>query len=72
MITAYHHPGFAAPLGEHVMPMRKFALVADAVHAEALARVQAPAPIAEGDLLRAHTPSRRSSRGRQRSIPRCC
>jgi len=56
MITAYHHPGFAVPLGEHVMPMRKFALVADAVHAEALARVQAPAPIAEGDLLRAHTP----------------
>ena len=29
VITAYHHPGFAAPIGDHVMPMRKFQLVAD-------------------------------------------
>ncbi len=31
VITAYHHPGFAAPIGDHVMPMRKFQLVADAL-----------------------------------------
>ena len=43
MITAYHHAGFAAPLGDHVMPMRKFQLVADAVGAAGLAQVEAPA-----------------------------
>jgi len=55
MITAYHHAGFAAPLGDHVMPMGKFQLVADAVEAAGLARVEAPAPIAAGDLRRVHT-----------------
>ena len=29
MIRAYYHPGFVAPIGEHIMPMRKFALVAE-------------------------------------------
>ena len=29
MITTYCHPGYAAPLGEHIMPIRKFGLVAD-------------------------------------------
>jgi acetoin utilization deacetylase AcuC-like enzyme len=55
MITAYHHPGFAAPLGDHVMPMRKFQLVADTVAAAGLARVAAPAPIAEREVRRVHT-----------------
>jgi len=55
MITAYHHPDFAAPIGDHVMPMRKFQLVADAVRTAGLARVEAPAPIGEDDLLRVHT-----------------
>jgi acetoin utilization deacetylase AcuC-like enzyme len=55
MITAYHHAGFAAPLGDHVMPMRKFQLVADAVRAAGLAEVEAPAPIVESALRRVHT-----------------
>ena len=55
MITAYHHPGFAAPIGDHVMPMRKFQLVADAVACRAGVRVEAPAPIETEALLRVHT-----------------
>ena len=55
MITAYHHAGFAAPLGDHVMPMWKFQLVADAVRAAALARVEEPAPLDEAALRLVHT-----------------
>lgn len=57
MITAYHHPGFAAPIGNHVMPMRKFQLVADGLAGRPFARVEAPAPIAREALLRVHTPA---------------
>jgi len=55
VITAYHHAGFAAPLGDHVMPMRKFQLVADALAGRAGVKVVAPPPIAPADLLRVHT-----------------
>ena len=55
MITAYHDPGFAAPIGDHVMPMRKFQLVADAIAHRDGVRVEAPAPVAPEDLLRVHT-----------------
>jgi acetoin utilization deacetylase AcuC-like enzyme len=55
VITAYHHPDFAAPIGEHVMPMRKFQLVADGLAGRAGVRVEAPAPVAPEDLLRVHT-----------------
>jgi acetoin utilization deacetylase AcuC-like enzyme len=57
VITAYHHPGFAAPIGAHVMPMRKFQLVADALASRPDVRVVAPEPIAPEDLLRVHTPA---------------
>jgi acetoin utilization deacetylase AcuC-like enzyme len=55
VITAYHHPDFAAPIGDHVMPMRKFQLVADGLAGRSGVRVEAPAPIAAEDLLRVHT-----------------
>jgi acetoin utilization deacetylase AcuC-like enzyme len=55
VITAYHHPGFAAPIGDHVMPMRKFQLVADGLAGRASVRVEAPAPVAPEDLRRVHT-----------------
>jgi acetoin utilization deacetylase AcuC-like enzyme len=55
VITAYHHPGFAAPIGDHVMPMRKFQLVADKLAGRAGVRVEAPPPVDEQDLLRVHT-----------------
>jgi acetoin utilization deacetylase AcuC-like enzyme len=56
VITAYHHPDFAAPIGQHVMPMRKFQMVADGLAGNPFARVEAPAPVSEADLLRVHTP----------------
>jgi len=57
LITAFHHPGFAAPIGNHVMPMRKFQLVADGLAGRPFARVEAPAPIPREALLRVHTPA---------------
>jgi len=55
VIVAYHHPGFAADIGTHVMPMRKFALVAEAVAAWPDVRVEAPERAGVDDLLRVHT-----------------
>ena len=55
MITTFHHPGFAAPIGDHVMPMQKFGLVAEALRGDARVRLVEPAPLTEADLLRVHT-----------------
>jgi acetoin utilization deacetylase AcuC-like enzyme len=55
VITAFHHPGFAAPIGEHVMPMRKFQLVADGLSGRRGVRVEAPLPIDPERLLSVHT-----------------
>jgi acetoin utilization deacetylase AcuC-like enzyme len=56
MITAYHHAGFAAPIGEaHLMPMRKFAMVADAVRQLPGIVMREPAPLDPSDLLRVHS-----------------
>ncbi len=57
MITAYYHPGYAAPIGTHVMPITKFSLVADALRKEPRVRLEEPAPLTEADLLRVHTPA---------------
>lgn len=54
-IVAYHHPGFAADIGDHVMPMRKFQMVADGLGAFPNVRVDAPTPVTDADLLRVHT-----------------
>jgi acetoin utilization deacetylase AcuC-like enzyme len=56
MITAFYHPAFAAPIGEHIMPMHKFALVAEGLKAIAGVRLAEPAPVTEDDLRRVHTP----------------
>jgi len=56
VITAYHDPGFAAPIGEqHVMPMRKFQLVADGVASWPSVRVEAPRALDPAELRRTHT-----------------
>jgi acetoin utilization deacetylase AcuC-like enzyme len=52
----FYDPGFAAPIGEHIMPMRKFALVAGEVRAW-LPQVimEKPEPLTREDLLMVHT-----------------
>ena len=54
-ITAYYHPGYAAPIGDHVMPITKFSLVADGLRDDPRVRLEEPAPLTETDLLRVHT-----------------
>jgi acetoin utilization deacetylase AcuC-like enzyme len=56
MISAYYHPGFAGPIGEHIMPMRKFGMVADGLKTRPDVRLVEPAPVTDEDLLRVHTP----------------
>ncbi len=56
MIRVYHDPGFAAPIGKHIMPMHKFQLVADGVRAMGLFDIQPPRPATIDELLRVHTP----------------
>lgn len=54
-ITAYYHPGYAAPIGKHVMPITKFSLIADGLRNDARVRLEEPDPLTEADLLRVHT-----------------
>ena len=54
-ITAYYHPGYAAPIGDHVMPITKFSLVADGLRGDPRVRLEEPAPLSEAELLRVHT-----------------
>lgn len=56
MITAYYHPGYVAPLGDHIMPINKFTLVAERVATMAGVRLEQPEALAIDDLLRVHTP----------------
>ncbi|HXG49004.1 MAG TPA: histone deacetylase, partial [Methylomirabilota bacterium] len=56
MITAFYHPGFAAPIGEqHIMPMRKFGLVAEQLRRLAGLRLEEPAPATVEQLRFVHT-----------------
>jgi acetoin utilization deacetylase AcuC-like enzyme len=56
MITAFYHPGFAAPIGNHMMPIRKFGLVAEAVRSMPEVRLVEPDPATEEELRLVHTP----------------
>lgn len=56
MLTTYYHPGYAAPLGEHLMPIRKFGLVAEGLRHAPDVRLVEPPPVSEADLLRVHAP----------------
>jgi len=55
-LKLYHDPGFAAPIGDHVMPMRKFGLVAEQLRSISGIEITSPPPVSESDLLRVHTP----------------
>lgn len=57
LIDTFYSDGFAADIGEHTMPMRKFALVRDRILERGLpARISAPSPVTDEQLLRVHTP----------------
>jgi acetoin utilization deacetylase AcuC-like enzyme len=55
-ITAYYHPDTVVSLGDHIMPINKFALVAEGLRGESNVRIEEPEPLGEADLLRVHTP----------------
>jgi len=56
LIRTFFSDDFAADIGEHVMPMKKFALVKDRILERGLpARIVAPTPATDEQLLRVHT-----------------
>ena len=55
MLTAFYDPGYAAPIGEHIMPIRKFGLVAEGLRDAKDIRLVQPQPLSEADLRRVHT-----------------
>jgi acetoin utilization deacetylase AcuC-like enzyme len=57
MITAFYHPGYAAPIGDHVMPIGKFALVADGLRGASDVCLIEPQPVTDDDLRRVHSPA---------------
>ena len=57
MIPTSYHPGFAADIGPHIMPMRKFSLVAGELATKKWADLIAPAPVSYQELLLVHDSS---------------
>lgn len=57
MISACHDPGFAAPIGKHIMPMRKFSLVASEIGNRGWADLIRPDPLDPEALLLVHDPA---------------
>lgn len=55
MITSFYHPGYAAPRVNPIMPIQKFALVAEALRGESRVRLVEPLPVSPVDLRRVHT-----------------
>lgn len=55
-LNLFYHPGYAAPIGDHIMPMRKFAMVAESLSWEPGVVIHDHPPVTREDLLRVHTP----------------
>lgn len=56
MTTVVHSPRYEADIGQHVMPIRKFGLVRQAIVESGLpVRIVEPEPVGDADLLRVHT-----------------
>jgi acetoin utilization deacetylase AcuC-like enzyme len=56
MIRVFHDNRYEADLGEHIMPIRKFRLVREALEREGLPLdLRSPEPVSDADLLRVHT-----------------
>ncbi len=55
-IRTFYSEKFYADIGDHIMPMKKFGLVRQALETEGLpVRIVSPEPVTEEDLLRVHT-----------------
>jgi acetoin utilization deacetylase AcuC-like enzyme len=54
-LKAYFHRGYAAQIGKHIMPIRKFGLVAEALRTAGDVELQEPDPVSDEDLRRVHT-----------------
>ncbi len=56
-IRLFHDDRYEADIGDHVMPIRKFRLVRQAIAETGLpCTISSPEPISDEDLLRVHTP----------------
>ena len=55
-LTLFYAPGFAAPIGKHIMPIRKFGLVADELSGVPGIEIREPEPVSPEDVQRVHTP----------------
>ncbi len=55
-LSLVHSARYFADLGPHVMPIRKFGLVREAIERTRIpVRIEAPAPVTDEELLRVHT-----------------
>ncbi len=54
-LTVFYHPNYAAPIGQHVMPIRKFGLVAEELRKWSDLTLVEPAPVGDAELERVHT-----------------
>jgi len=54
-LAVFYHSNYAAPIGQHIMPIRKFALVAEELRSWPDLTFIEPTPVSENDLLRVHT-----------------
>jgi acetoin utilization deacetylase AcuC-like enzyme len=54
-LKVFYSDGYAAPIGDHVRPIRKFGLVAHAVRPLPWVEMLEPRPLTPEDLLRVHT-----------------
>lgn len=55
-LPIFFHPGYEAPIGDHIMPIRKFRLVANELREDPHVDLREPGPVGIDDLLRVHTP----------------
>jgi len=55
-LNVFYNSGYAAPIGNHIMPMRTFGMVAEALAWEPNVQILNHEPVTRDDLLRVHTP----------------
>ena len=55
MLSVFYHPRYAAPIGEHIMPIRKFGLVAEGLAEFPDVQLVEPAPVGITEIQRVHS-----------------